>query len=65
MADDTDYATDLEEEQRQASIKRRKPVPKHNGHCLNCGMEIGRAYCDAECREDAEYFERSKRRNGR
>lgn len=60
MADDTDYATDLEEKQRQASIKRRKPVPKHNGHCLNCGEKVGRAYCDAECRKDAEHPNRGR-----
>lgn len=62
--DDAEKAEHQEELARQAAINRRKPVPKHDGHCLNCGENIGRAYCDAACREDDEQFQRTRHRNG-
>lgn len=37
--DDSDRACELEEMWRQADLRRRKPEPKLDGHCLNCGSE--------------------------
>jgi hypothetical protein len=62
--DDSDKASELEEMWRQADLRRRKPEPKLDGHCLNCGSESEGAYCDSGCREDAERVERAKIRNG-
>jgi len=63
--DDLDLASEREEIARQAAISHRKPVPEHDGHCLNCGAESAGAYCDAGCREDAERFDRARERDGR
>lgn len=62
--DQFDRATELEEMHRDAALTHRKPVPKHDGHCLNCGEPSTGAYCDQECREDAERFDRARERAG-
>jgi len=62
--DDSDRASDFEEILRQAELSRRKPEPELEGYCLNCGLESEGAYCDSECREDAERIERARIRNG-
>jgi hypothetical protein len=63
--DDADRASDLEEMQRQEALRRRKPVRKRDGYCLNCGERSEGAYCNKECGEDAERIERADARNGR
>lgn len=62
--DDADIASEREEIARQDAISRRKPEPEHDGHCLNCGAESAGAYCDQDCREDAERFDRARERDG-
>jgi hypothetical protein len=64
MADEVDRASEHEERYREFARMTRRQVPEHDGHCLNCGEESEGAYCDMECREDAERFERAKQRNG-
>ena len=71
--DDVHRASELEEKQQNqhkqymagmAAIKRRKPVRQHDGYCINCGKESPGAYCDLDCKEDAERFDRAEERNG-
>jgi hypothetical protein len=62
--DEADKAEHQEELARQVAISRRKPVPKRHGLCLNCGKKSPGAYCDSECRDDAERFERARQRDG-
>jgi hypothetical protein len=62
--DETDRASELEEKYRALALSKRKPVPEHDGRCLSCGDPAAGAYCDAECREDSERFERARIRNG-
>jgi hypothetical protein len=63
--DEADVAHEQEEYARRAALSRRKPVPEHDGYCLNCGEESAGAYCDAGCREDAERFDRARERDAR
>ena len=60
-ADPSDLASDLEERERSAMSKVRRPVLAKTGSCLNCqeklppdrvGLEA--AYCDEACRDDHE-----------
>lgn len=62
--DEADAAHEHEERCREFARMTRKMVPEHDGHCLNCGKESAGAYCDQECREDAERFDRARARNG-
>ena len=62
--DEADIASAWEEKFREISLLKRKPVPEHDGFCLNCGKESDGVYCDADCRDDAERFDRARIRNG-
>ena len=65
--DDVHRASELKKKQLMAgmaAIKRRKPVRQHDGYCINCGKESPGAYCDLDCKEDAERFDRTEERNG-
>jgi len=62
--DELDRAAEYEEKHREAALSHREYVPEHDGYCLNCGAESPGAYCDSGCREDAERFERSRKRAG-
>jgi hypothetical protein len=62
--DEIDRASEAEEMHLLAALSKREFVPEHDGHCLNCGKESEGAYCDSECREDAERFDRARARAG-
>lgn len=62
--DEFERAAELTEKYLEVARQKRKPVPEHDGYCLNCGEESAGAYCNAECGEDAERFERARARNG-
>lgn len=68
--DDMNRAFEPEEKQQSermagmADIKRYKPVRQHDGYCINCGKESPGVYCDLDCKEDAERFDRAEERNG-
>lgn len=62
--DELERAAEYEQKHREAAMSQRKPVPVHNGYCLNCGEKSIGVYCNQECREDAERFERARERNG-
>jgi hypothetical protein len=62
--DEADRAEHQEELARQAAISRRKPVPKHDGRCLNCRKESEGAYCDDECGVDHRKREAGRERAG-
>lgn len=64
MADEIDRASEQEEWFREKALSQRKPEPEYDGHCLNCDKETEGAYCDRECREDAERFDRARQRAG-
>lgn len=68
VSDPVDRATQLEEAEREAAARVRRPVVKRTGKCVSCGEPLadpaGYA-CDAECREEAERRERAAQRNGR
>lgn len=65
MSDLVDDASDREALDRNLALAVRKPVPLHDGRCLNCGEEIpGACYCDADCKLDHEAREAAQRRNG-
>jgi hypothetical protein len=62
-----DLATIAEEKAREAAISYRKPVPEHDGHCLNCGEELPPelVYCDRDCQIDHEKRQYAQQRNGK
>jgi len=62
--DDADKAAMLQEALDRAAISKRYPLDEHHGYCFNCGKNVGRAYCNADCREDSERFDRARVRNG-
>jgi len=62
--DQFDLASEFEQLAREAALRQRKPVTKHNGHCLNCGEAARGAFCNPECREDYERIERAAKRSG-
>jgi len=62
--DDLDRAAEREMRAREMAINVRKPAPKYNGHCLNCGDASRGAFCNPECREDYERIERAAKRSG-
>ena len=64
MADEIDRASEIEELHREIALAHREYVPEHDGYCLNCGEESIGAYCDSGCGEDAERFERARKRAG-
>ena len=69
MADICDQADVAIESNMQRALREAELSPKGPaavGRCHACGhpLEQGRAFCDAECREDWEYVEAAKRRNG-
>lgn len=57
---DTDFASQIEEREREAALKRRMlEGPPATGFCLNplCEMELeedGRRWCDSRCRDEWE-----------
>lgn len=57
--DDLDRASEQEEWFRGEALKRRKPQPEHHGYCLNCDEPSEGAYCDEDCRDDAERREKA------
>ena len=65
--DPIDFAADLAERERQASLTVRKPTLARTGYCHACGEPLLPAaiFCDAECREQYERMQRLARINGR
>jgi hypothetical protein len=63
--DDSDKATQREEQDREVCMKyNRKPELYFIGSCYNCSEPIARGvYCSAACRDDDE--QRRRFRNGR
>lgn len=50
------------------TIKRpvgRPPLREYDGYCQNCGKECPGSYCDKECMDEAERFERYRERDER
>lgn len=64
--DESDRATEAEENQRKDALAKRKPVPIATGFCLNCGIETNKdhCFCDPDCRDDWELAQEARRRNG-
>lgn len=58
-----DMASDLEQQQREAALRHRKPqlTPCWRGH--NCGAAVlsELLFCDVDCRDDFEKRERARR----
>ena len=68
MSDIFDQASDREQLERDLAIaSARKPLAstQATGHCLwcNAALEQGKRWCDAECREDWELDQESRRRH--
>ena len=62
--DQIDDAAEVTRLFTMAALSKRRPVPEHDGHCINCGKESDGAYCDRDCGEDAERFDRARQRAG-
>lgn len=70
-ADRTQVRMEAQEAMRRAAEARRaqeRRTPR--GDCLNCGMPLPddrriAGFCDRDCRDDWEWREAAKRRNGR
>lgn len=57
--DDTDRATEREENARADALRERKPEgPEPTGQCLNCErpLDAGLRWCDGECRDEWQEF---------
>jgi hypothetical protein len=57
--DDTDRATEREENARADALRERKPAgPEATGQCLNCERPLapGLRWCDSECRDEWQEF---------
>ena len=68
VSDPLDRAAQLEEAERVAATRLRRPVPQRNGRCAACDEPLldPTAYvCDASCREEAERQASTAWRNGR
>lgn len=54
--DQLDQAAELEERERVAMIKKRKPEETRTGHCKFCEepIEKGHLFCGLECRGEWE-----------
>lgn len=68
MSDIFDQASDREQLERDLAIAsaRKHFASAHvTGHCLWCNAELeqGKRWCDAECREDWELDQESRRRH--
>lgn len=63
-----DEAAQIERLQLQQAIINQQAKEKihSTGYCLYCGekVEDGRLFCSKECRDDYEYEEQVKRRQG-
>lgn len=55
-----DLATKLEEMQREAALRHRKPQLTACRRCHNCGAAVLSKFlfCDADCRDDFEKRQR-------
>lgn len=72
FSDQSDWATELEERERQAAIQRIRSMSQDPkllpmGLCHNCGDPVGKGmvFCDKLCAEDYEEFKKAEERNGR
>lgn len=71
MSDIYDQASDREQIDRDlaiASARKNTGTAKATGHCLWCNesLELGKRWCDAECREFWELDQQAfQRKNGR
>lgn len=70
MADVVDQAAEYEEVFTSAAIDAAKNSRKRRraftGLCHNCGVEVDDPviFCDTECENEHEYFEKRRRING-
>lgn len=57
-----DIATQLEEKQREVSLRYRKPQLTACGKCYNCEEPLPETilFCDADCRDDFEKRQKAK-----
>lgn len=57
-----DIATQLEEMQREASLRYRKPTLSACGKCHNCDepLAVNILFCDVDCRDDFEKRQKAK-----
>ena len=67
VSDPVDRAAQLEEEERAACARYRKPETPRTGKCAACGetLPLQGIVCDSECRETYERILRAAHRNGR
>lgn len=66
-SDASDYATDLEQADRDRAASRRKPTLVRTGKCFACMAPLQdqqAIVCDEDCREDWERIERAQRLQG-
>lgn len=65
--DEIDRAQEREQQDRDASIKARKPQVLPCGTCYNCGdpVEGIAEFCDSDCGKDYELREASRVRSGK
>lgn len=65
--DESDQATKREEDARADALRYRASVPKPTGFCLNCGIEVktNHCFCDPDCRDDFEFAQAARLRNGK
>lgn len=57
-----DIATQLEEMQREAALRVRKPQLTPCSRCHNCGAAVlsKHLFCDVDCRDDFEKRQRAR-----
>lgn len=68
MTDIFDRASEREQLERDLAIssaRKQGTAVNSTGHCLWCNAELatGRRWCDAECREDWELEQASRKRH--
>lgn len=68
MSQDDD-ATALEQFYLEMALRQHKntvstQIIKKATRCMNCGSQIGKAYCDTDCRDDHTARSRKKARGG-
>ena len=67
MSDDADRASEREEQDREAALKRREPELLPVGSCYWCDSELNadRTFCDSDCRDDYQRARAAQERAGR
>ncbi len=66
MADDVDLANEHAQKELDALLTRRsKETLVAKGVCYDCGepVKAGLFFCDAECRDDYEWYHSRRRQN--